>query len=61
MKKIVIFKDELIEGKRVRTTLRSIAPSDKFQGWYPNGTANEPEVKKLVNYLEPSNTGWFLA
>jgi len=58
MKKIVIYRDETVNEKKVRTTLRSIAPGPDFIGFTKNGNVIAGEVKKLCGYLEPSYTGF---
>lgn len=61
MKKIVIYQDVEINGKRQRNTLRSIAPSDQWIGFSKGGMVIAGEAKKLASFLEPSFTGYYLA
>lgn len=61
MKKIVIFQDREVEGKKQRTTLRSITPSDSWIGFTKGGRVIDSEAKTLSKYLEPGCTGYYLA
>lgn len=61
MKKIVIFKDEMIGNKKVRTTLRSITPGFEWQGYTKTGQVIDSEMKKLAKALEPGMTGCYAA
>jgi hypothetical protein len=61
MRKIVIYQDVEINGKRQRNTLRSIAPSDQWIGFSKGGSVIVSEAKKLASFLEPSFSGYYLA
>lgn len=61
MKKIVIYQDREVNGKRVRFTLRSISPTEQWQGYTRGGSVIDSEAKNLAKYLEPSCSGYFIA
>jgi|APCry1669189665_1035243.scaffolds.fasta_scaffold00375_8 glucose-6-phosphate isomerase len=61
MKKIVIFKDHEVDGKKVRSILRAIKPSSLFIGFSKSGSPIDSEIKKLASYLEPAFTGYYTA
>jgi hypothetical protein len=61
MKKIVIYQDVEVNGKKQRNTLRSIAPSDQWVGFTKAGIVIDSEAKKLANSLEPGFTGYYVA
>lgn len=61
MKKIVIFRDVEVNGKKTRQTLRAIQPSNMWQGFAKNGNTIDSEVRNLARYLEPSFTGYYTA
>ena len=58
MKKIVIFKrDE--NGNKV--VLRSISPTEAWQGYSSSGNIIDSEAKNLIKVLEPTCNGYYLA
>jgi hypothetical protein len=61
MKKIVIYQDVEVNGKKQRNTLRSIAPSDQWVGFSKSGVVIDGEAKKLARSLEPGFTGYYVA
>jgi hypothetical protein len=61
MKRIVIFQDSEVNGKKYRNTLRAIAPSDQWLGFSKSGTVIDSEAKKLAKFLEPNSTGYYIA
>lgn len=61
MRKIVIFQDVEVDGKKVRNTLRAIQPTMEWQGYAKNGSTIDSEVRNLARYLEPKFTGYYLA
>ena len=61
MRKIVIYKDVEVNGKKQRNTLRSIAPSDMWVGYSKGGMIIDGEAKKLASALEPGFSGYYLA
>lgn len=61
MKKIVIYQDREVDGKKVRTILRSISPSPSWQGYSRSGTVIDSEARDLARTLEPSFTGFFIS
>ena len=61
MKKLVIFRDYEVNGKRVRSILRAIKPSLAWDGYNENGSVRDSEAKNLAKYLEPTSTGYYMA
>jgi len=61
MKRIVIYRDSEVKGKRVRTVLRAIRPGSTWQGYSKNGSIIDSEVRNLARVLEPSFTGFYVA
>ena len=61
MKKIVIYQDREVNGKKTRFTLRSIAPSANWQGFTKTGNVIDSEAKNLARALEPNFTGYYSA
>jgi len=61
MKRIVIYQDVEVNGKKQRNTLRAIAPSDQWAGFSRSGVVIDGEAKKLARYLEPNFTGYYVA
>jgi hypothetical protein len=61
MKKIVIFQDSEVNGKKSRVVLRSITPSIEWQGYSRSGLVIDAEAKNLAKYLEPTSTGYFVS
>lgn len=60
MKKIIIFKEEMVEGTKVRTILRSVKPGPTWQGYNAKtGAVIESEMKKLASTFEPTSTGCY--
>jgi hypothetical protein len=61
MRKIVIFQDVEVKGKKVRQTLRAIQPMAGWQGYAKNGSVIDSEARNLARYLEPNNSGYFVS
>ena len=61
MKRIVIYQDSTIDGKKYRNTLRAIAPSEQWAGFSKSGAVIDSEAKKLAKFLEPNFTGYYVA
>ncbi len=61
MKRLVIYQDQEVEGKKTRITLRTIKPYFSWQGYTKNGSVIESEARNLARALEPSFTGFYVA
>jgi hypothetical protein len=61
MKKISIYQDKEVEGKKVRQVLRIISPSFAWQGYAKNGSTIDSEVRNLARALEPRFTGYYVS
>ena len=61
MKKIVIYRDEIVNNKNVRTVLRAIRPMETSVCYGKNNQVNDREVKELAKYLEPTSNGYYMA
>ena len=61
MKKIVIYRDEIVNNKNVRTVLRAIRPMETSVCYGKHNQVNDREVKELAKYLEPTSNGYYMA
>jgi hypothetical protein len=61
MRRIVIYKDEVVGDKKQRVTLRAIMPTFEWKGYTTTGKVIDSEAKNLAKALEPSMTGYYLA